>query len=63
MDLRIEGKLALVTGSTLGIGKAIAVKLLQEGAQVIINGRSQERVDAVIQELQPIDLFRNKRNW
>jgi NAD(P)-dependent dehydrogenase (short-subunit alcohol dehydrogenase family) len=54
MDLRIEGKLALVTGSTLGIGKAIAVKLLQEGAQVIINGRSQERVDAVIQELQPM---------
>jgi NAD(P)-dependent dehydrogenase (short-subunit alcohol dehydrogenase family) len=52
MDLRIKDKLALVTGSTLGIGKAIAVKLLQEGSQVIINGRSQERIDAVIQELQ-----------
>jgi NAD(P)-dependent dehydrogenase (short-subunit alcohol dehydrogenase family) len=54
MDLQIEGKLALVTGSTLGIGKAIAVKLLKEGAQVIINGRSQERIDAVLQELQPM---------
>lgn len=54
MDLQINGKLALVTGSTLGIGKAIATKLLQEGAQVIINGRSQERVDAAIQELQAI---------
>ncbi len=54
MDLHINGKLALVTGSTLGIGKAIATKLLQEGAHVIINGRSQERVDAVIQELQAI---------
>jgi NADP-dependent 3-hydroxy acid dehydrogenase YdfG len=54
MDLRIKNKLVLVTGSTLGIGKAIAAKLLQEGALVIINGRSQERVDAVIHELQPI---------
>jgi NAD(P)-dependent dehydrogenase (short-subunit alcohol dehydrogenase family) len=54
MDLQIKGKLALVTGSTLGIGKAIAAKLLQEGAHVIVNGRSQERVDAVTQEFQAI---------
>jgi NAD(P)-dependent dehydrogenase (short-subunit alcohol dehydrogenase family) len=54
MDLQIKGKLALVTGSTLGIGKTIAAKLLQEGAHVIINGRSQERVDAVTQEFQLI---------
>ena len=54
MDLRIEGKLALVTGSTSGIGKAIAVKLLQEGASVIINGRSQESIDRVLEELYPI---------
>jgi NADP-dependent 3-hydroxy acid dehydrogenase YdfG len=52
MDLQIKEKLALVTGSTSGIGKAIAVKLLQEGANVIINGRSQERIDVVVQELQ-----------
>jgi NAD(P)-dependent dehydrogenase (short-subunit alcohol dehydrogenase family) len=51
MELRIKGKLALVTGSTSGIGKAIAIKLLQEGAIVIINGRSQERVDKILQEL------------
>lgn len=54
MDLRIEGKLALVTGSTSGIGKAIAVKLLQEGANVIINGRSQESIDRLLEELYPI---------
>jgi NAD(P)-dependent dehydrogenase (short-subunit alcohol dehydrogenase family) len=54
MDLQIKDKLALVTGSTLGIGKAIATKLLQEGAHVIVNGRSQERVDAVTQEFQAI---------
>jgi NAD(P)-dependent dehydrogenase (short-subunit alcohol dehydrogenase family) len=54
MDFQIKGKLALVTGSTSGIGKAIAAKLLQEGAQVIINSRSQERVDMVTQEFQAI---------
>jgi NAD(P)-dependent dehydrogenase (short-subunit alcohol dehydrogenase family) len=54
MDLHINNKLALVTGSTLGIGKAIAEKLLQEGAQVIINGRSQNRVDAVINQLRSV---------
>ena len=54
MDLQIKGKLALVTGSTSGIGKAIAVKLLHEGASVIVNGRSQERIDAVLEKLHPI---------
>jgi NAD(P)-dependent dehydrogenase (short-subunit alcohol dehydrogenase family) len=52
MDLYVKNKLALVTGSTLGIGKAIAKKLLQEGAQVIINGRSQHHVDGVVDELR-----------
>ncbi|ACC72749.1 SDR family oxidoreductase [Paraburkholderia phymatum] len=45
MDLKIKGKLALVTGSTKGIGHAIAVGLAREGVQVIINGRSQQSVD------------------
>jgi NAD(P)-dependent dehydrogenase (short-subunit alcohol dehydrogenase family) len=54
VDLRIKDKLALVTGSTSGIGKAIAIKLLQEGANVIINGRAQARVDTVLQELRPL---------
>lgn len=52
MDLQIQNKLALVTGSTSGIGKAIAIELLKEGATVIVNGRSQERVDATLQEMQ-----------
>ena len=54
VDLHIKDKLALVTGSTSGIGKAIAIQLLREGTRVIINGRSQLRVDAVLQELLPL---------
>ena len=45
MDLQLNGKLALVTGSTAGIGLAIAEALAREGARVIVNGRSEARVD------------------
>jgi NAD(P)-dependent dehydrogenase (short-subunit alcohol dehydrogenase family) len=45
MDLQLTGKTALITGSTGGIGYGIAKVLLAEGAQVIINGRTQDSVD------------------
>jgi NAD(P)-dependent dehydrogenase (short-subunit alcohol dehydrogenase family) len=45
MNLQLEGKKALVTGSTAGIGFAIARALAREGASVVITGRTQERVD------------------
>jgi NAD(P)-dependent dehydrogenase (short-subunit alcohol dehydrogenase family) len=48
MNLQLEGKSALVTGSTAGIGLAIATALAKEGAAVIVNGRTQERVDKAI---------------
>jgi NAD(P)-dependent dehydrogenase (short-subunit alcohol dehydrogenase family) len=41
MDLQLEGKRALITGSTAGIGYAIAEALVQEGASVIVNGRTR----------------------
>lgn len=48
MDLQLTGKNALVSGSTAGIGYAIAVSLAKEGARVIINGRHQDSVDKAI---------------
>jgi NAD(P)-dependent dehydrogenase (short-subunit alcohol dehydrogenase family) len=51
MDLQLTGKIAVVTGSTAGIGLAIASLLAQEGARVIINGRTQERVDEAIEHI------------
>jgi NAD(P)-dependent dehydrogenase (short-subunit alcohol dehydrogenase family) len=41
MDLKLNGKRALISGSTAGIGRAIASSLAAEGAHVIINGRTQ----------------------
>ena len=44
MDLQLNGKRALITGSTGGIGFAIAKALAEEGVQVVVNGRTEERV-------------------
>jgi NAD(P)-dependent dehydrogenase (short-subunit alcohol dehydrogenase family) len=52
MDLGLKGKRALVTGSTAGIGLAVAEALAREGARVFINGRTQPRVDAALQQLR-----------
>ena len=52
MDLQLRGKTALVSGSTAGIGFAIAHTLAGEGAKVIINGRTQAAVDEAVQRLR-----------
>src|SRR5438132_411534 len=52
MDLKLTGKIALVTGSTAGIGFAIAKSLASEGAHVHVNGRTQERVDAAVEAIR-----------
>lgn len=53
MDLELKNKLALVSGSTAGIGYAIAAALAREGASVIVNGRTQSAVDAAMAKLKP----------
>ena len=52
MDLGLSGKLALVTGSTAGIGFATAETLAREGARVILNGRTQARVEQALAKLR-----------
>lgn len=47
----LTGKVAIVTGASKGIGKAIAVALAQQGAHVLVSSRSQEAVDAVAKEI------------
>ncbi|MDF0494783.1 SDR family NAD(P)-dependent oxidoreductase [Bradyrhizobium yuanmingense] len=52
MQIDLSGKTALVTGSTAGIGHAIAKGLADSGASVVINGRSQDKVDAAVRRLE-----------
>ncbi|MGK0552138.1 SDR family NAD(P)-dependent oxidoreductase [Enterococcus faecalis] len=52
MDMGIKGKTALVTGSTKGIGKAIANELAKEGANVLVNGRNEQEVQQVVSQLK-----------
>jgi NAD(P)-dependent dehydrogenase (short-subunit alcohol dehydrogenase family) len=52
MELQLGGKRALVTGSTAGIGLAIATALAKEGARVIVNGRTKERVDKAVARIR-----------
>jgi NAD(P)-dependent dehydrogenase (short-subunit alcohol dehydrogenase family) len=51
MDLKIKDRLALVTGSTMGIGRAVAEVLAAEGARVIVNGRNENRVKDTVSAL------------
>ena len=51
MDLNLHGKVALVTGSSRGIGRAIAVALLAEGCRVVLNGRDEATLGQAAREL------------
>ncbi len=52
MDLGLKGKVAVVTGSTAGIGFAIAAALAKEGATVVVNGRTEARVSSALERIR-----------
>ncbi len=52
MDLGLRGKTAVVSGSTAGIGLAIAASLAAEGAKVVVNGRTEARVTAALDKIR-----------
>ncbi|AIQ48925.1 oxidoreductase [Paenibacillus sp. FSL R7-0273] len=52
MDMNLQGKTALVTGSTKGIGKAVALELASEGVNVLINSRSREEAERTVDEIR-----------
>ena len=52
MDLKIQGKTVFITGSTAGIGYATARALAREGAEVILNGRTEAKLQVAVRKLQ-----------
>ncbi len=52
MIIKLEGKTAIVSGSTAGIGHAIAQGLAEAGASVIVNGRTEERVKQAVAQIR-----------
>lgn len=52
MNLGLQGKIAVVSGSTAGIGLGIAVALAAEGAKVVVNGRTEERVAGALDKIR-----------
>lgn len=52
MDLDLKNKTALVTGSSRGIGKGIAIELAKEGVNVLINGRNYEEVERTVNDIK-----------
>jgi 3-oxoacyl-[acyl-carrier protein] reductase len=54
MNLEIDGNTALVTASSSGLGKASAIALAREGANVMINGRDGDKLDAAVEEIREV---------
>ena len=54
MKVALGEKVALCTGSSYGVGKAIAVKLAENGVDVVVNGRTQERGLEIVKQIEAL---------
>jgi len=54
IHIELKGRKAIVTGSTAGIGRAIAEEMARAGAAVVVNGRTQKRVDTALREIRAL---------
>jgi NAD(P)-dependent dehydrogenase (short-subunit alcohol dehydrogenase family) len=54
VHIELKGRKAVVTGSTAGIGRAIAEGLARAGASIVVNGRTRERVDTALREIREL---------
>jgi len=61
MNLQLQNRRALVSGSSAGIGFAIAQLLATEGASVVVNGRSADRVEAAVKKIRAAGAKGEKR--
>ena len=60
MNNRLNDRIVIITGASSGMGKAMAIKFASEGAQLVLNGRSEAKLEQLVEELEP---YREQLAW